>query len=175
MSESQIAYLALASVGGLGALLVIAGVVAKALMKRANDACTATTMGVVVEHRFAGDGRMCPVVQYSVDGTRYRTKKKFRGVKYVHVAGLPIPMRPEAYEDEKGWLHVKTGPVANMRDLAERLWPINSGMVVHYDPTNPRRNYVGRPLAARFEFTMSIVMGLAVMAIGVLVFFLMQL
>ena len=55
MTELQIAYLELAIVGSLGALLVIADIVARALAKRANDFCTAHTTGTVVNHRFAGE------------------------------------------------------------------------------------------------------------------------
>ena len=32
-----------------------------------------------------------------------------------------ISVKSEAYEDEKGWLHVKTGAIANLRELAEQL------------------------------------------------------
>ena len=132
MTELQIAYLELAIVGGIGALLVIAGIVARALAKRANDSCTARTTGTVVKHRFAGEGRLYPVVQYEVSGKNYQVRKQYNGVKFVRVTGLPVPMQPEVREDEKGWLHVKLGPMANVRDLAEQLWPIGSGMTVHY-------------------------------------------
>ncbi len=45
-------------------------------------------------------------------------------------------MKSEVYEDEKGWLHVKTGAIANLRQFAEQLWPINSKMTVYYNPNN---------------------------------------
>lgn len=171
----QIAYLELAIAGGLGALLVIAGIVARALAKRANDSCTACTAGTVVKHRYAGEGRLYPIVRYEVSGKSYQTQKKYNGVKFVQVTGLPVPMQPEAHEDEKGWLRVKLGPMANVRDLAERLWPIGSGMTVHYDPAKPQRSYVDRPVSSSFACTMFIVAGLATIAMGVLVFFLIQL
>ena len=47
-------------------------------------------------------------------------------------------MKSEVYEDEKGWLHVKTGAIANLRQFAEQLWPINSKMTVYYNPNNPK-------------------------------------
>ena len=175
MTELQIAYLELAIAGGIGALLVIAGIVARALAKRANDSCTARTTGTVVNHRFAGEGRLYPIVRYEVSGKSYQMRKKYNGVKFVQVAGLPVPMQPEAHEDEKGWLHVKLGPMANVRDLAEQLWPIGSGMTVYYDPAKPQRGYVDRPVSSSFACTMFIVGGLATIAMGVLVFFLVQL
>lgn len=174
MTELQIAYLELAIVGGLGALLVIAGIVARALAKRANDSCTARTTGTVVKHRLAGEGRLYPIVRYEVSGKSYQTRKKYNGVKLIQVTGLPVPMQPEAHEDEKGWLHVKLGPMANVRDLAEQLWPIGSGMTVYYDPAKPQRGYVDRPVSSSFACTMFIVAGLATIAIGMTVFFLIQ-
>ena len=50
-------------------------------------------------------------------------------------------MKSEVYEDEKGWLHVKTGAIANLRQFAEQLWPINSKMTVYYNPNNLKKFY----------------------------------
>ena len=175
MTELQIAYLELAIVGGLGALLVIAGIVARALAKRANDFCTARTTGTVVNHRFAGEERLYPVVQYEVSGKNYQVRKQYNGVKFVRVTGLPIPMQPEVREDEKGWLHVKLRPMANMRDLAEQLWPIGSGVTMHYDPAKPQRGYADRPVSSSFACTMFIVEELTTITMGMTVFFLIQL
>ena len=176
MTDPQIAQLSLAALGGVGAIIVIAGIVARILMRRANDSCTARTTGTIVRHRFNGEGVMYPIVQYAVDGKRYQTKKRFRGVKTSQVSGLSAPMRSEAYEDERGWLHVKSGPVASMGDLAEQLlWPLGSEVTVHYDPAKPQRSYVDRPLSSTFACTMCTIMGLAIIAMGALVFFLMQL
>lgn len=175
VTELQIAYLELAIVGGLGALLVIAGITARALTKRANDSCTASTAGTVVGHRYAGEGRLYPIVRYEVGGKSYQTKKKFNGVKLVQVTGLPITMQSEAHEDERGWLHVKLGPMVNVRELAEQLWPINSGATVYYDPAKPQRSYVDRPVSSSFACAMLAIAGLATIIVGVLVFFLIQL
>lgn len=175
MAELWIAYLELFVVGGLGVLLVVAGIAAQALAKKANDSCIARTEGVVVRHRYAGEGRLYPVVQYEVDGKIYQTRKKYKGVKLMQVTGLPVPMQPEACEDEKGWLHVRLGPMANMRDLAERLWPIGSSIAVYYNPAKPQRSYVDRPVSSSFAFAMLVVAGLATIAMGILVFFLIQL
>ena len=175
VTELQIAYLELASVGGLGVLLTVAGIAARILAKRASDSCTARTTGTVVKHRYAGEGRLYPIVQYEVGGKSYQARKKYNGVKLVQVAGLPIPMQPEAHEDEKGWLHVKLGPMANIGDLAEQLWPIGSVLPVHYNPVKPQCSYVDRPVSSNFVCTMFIITGLATIAMAVLVFFLIQL
>lgn len=54
-----------------------------------------------------------------------------------------VRQHSQIHEDEKGWLHVKTGAIANLRQLAEQLWPINSKMAVYYNPNNPKKCYVG--------------------------------
>lgn len=92
------------------------------------------------------------------------------------MSGLPVvSIRPEAYEDDKGWLHVKYGQVANLRALAEDLWPRGSSMMVYYDPANPKSSYVDRPVSATFACTLLVIMGIVTLALGVLVFFLIQL
>lgn len=175
MSELQIAWLELTIVGGLGAVLALSGVVMHIVMSKHNTSCTKQTEAIVVNHACNGQGRMCPVVEYYVDGICYQAKKKFRGVMTKRVSGVPTPISPEAYEDEKGWLHVKTGPVADYRQLAEGLWPLKSKMTVFYNPSNPKRCYVDRPISSSFTSIMFIAMGLAVISLGVLVFFLIRL
>ncbi len=41
----------------------------------------------------------------------------------IKISGPPLPIKSDAYEDEKCGLHVKTGPAANIRVLTEKLWP----------------------------------------------------
>jgi hypothetical protein len=170
MSELQIAWLELGTVGGLGVLLALAGILVNIIIKRKNHLCTDKTTGVVINYGFLGEGRMYPIVEYSVNGNVYRAKKKFRGIKTKQVSGLPIAMQSKAYEDEKGWLYVTIGPVANLRQLAEQLWPIDSEMTVYYHPQDPRKCYVERPLSGSFAATMFVIMGLAVLMISVLLF-----
>lgn len=89
---------------------------------------------------------MNPIVEYVVDGNRYTAKKKFRGILTKRISGLSVHVASGVYEDEKGWLHIKTGAIANLRELAEQLWPIGSKMTVYYNPDHPKRCYVDRPV-----------------------------
>lgn len=111
MITSQISLLALILVGGIGILLIGVSALMKAAARKKAKACTAVTMGTVIDHRFMGEGRMYPVLEYAVDGTQYRAKKQFRGIKTKSLSGLPIRTQATAYEDAKGWLHVQTGPI----------------------------------------------------------------
>lgn len=161
--------------GGLGVILALSGVIIHIVVKRQSKLCIKQTEGIVVQYGFPGKGRMYPIVEYFVDGTCYRTRKKFRGVKTKRISGSLIHVSSEAYEDEKGWLHVKIGPVANLRQLAEQLWPIDSKMAVYYNPGNPQKCYVDRPITGSFTATMFIFMGMIAIILSVLVFFLIQL
>lgn len=91
----------------------------------------------------------------------------------MQISGLPgIPMQSTAYEDEKGWLHVKTGPVVDTQNLAEQLWPVGSRMTVYYNPKKPKMNYVDRPITRGFIAVLYVIVGLVIVLIGLVVFFL---
>mgnify|MGYP001013722226 CR=1 FL=1 len=175
MSEMQIAWLELILVGGLGAVLSLSGIIINVVNQRQSRLCTKQTEGVVVSYRFPGNGRMYPIVEYNVDGTCYKTRRKFRGVMLKRISGLPVHVEQKAYEDEKGYLHVKLGPIANLRQLAEQLWPIGSKMAVYYNPNAPQKCYVDRPIHGSFVSTMFIIMGLITVLLGFVVFLLVQL
>ena len=175
MSELQIAWLELITVGGLGVILALSGVIINLIAKKQNKSCTKQTEGIVIQYGFPGDGRMHPIVEYVVNGTYYKAKKKFRGVKRIRISGFPINVQSNAYEDEKSWLHIKIGPIANLHQLAEQLWPIGSKMTVYYNPNNPKKCYVDRPISGSFISIMFVLIGMVTLLLSVLVFFLIQL
>ena len=111
MTQQQIAVLELALVTGLGAILFIAGILIKMFADRKNRRCTSETVGKVIRHSFMGDGRIAPIVEYEADGGKYTCRKGFNGVIKVHSTRFD---EPDAWEDEKGYLHVQTGIIANM-------------------------------------------------------------
>lgn len=174
MTEFQIALLELLLVGGIGLSIAIAGVFIKIIETKKNAECTMMTTGVVVKHRFAGDGRFYPVVEFQVNGETYTTKKKFNGIISVRQKGLPISTNNDAWEDDKGYLHVKTGAIANMRLLAEQLWPLNSQVNVFYSPRNPKKNYVERPTSNRVLTLVFTLCGTGLIVVAVLICFLIQ-
>ena len=175
MTEIQIAWLELMTVGGLGVILVLLGVTFNIIVKRQNQLCTKQTDGIVKQYGFPGNGRVYPIVEYFVNGTCYKTKKIFCGIKTTQISGVPVPVKSEVYEDEKGWLHVKTGSIANLRQLAEQLWPINSNMTDYYNPNTQKKCYVYRQNSKRFTSIIYIILGIVPILLSVLVFFLMQL
>ena len=81
MTEIQIAWLELMTVGGLGVILVLLGVTFNIIVKRQNQLCTKQTDGIVKQYGFPGNGRVYPIVEYFVNGTCYKTKKNFVELK----------------------------------------------------------------------------------------------
>lgn len=71
-------------------------------------------------------------------------------------------------------MHIKSGTIVNVRQMAEKLWPINSKMIVYYNPDNPKICFVDRPIYNSFASMTFIIMGVVVIVISIIVLFLMQ-
>ena len=170
VTQQQVALLELVLVSGLGAILFIAGMVISIFTDRRNKSCTSETVGEVVGHSFRGGGRMAPVAEFEVGGKPYTCQKRFNGVIAVRATNLD---EPKAWEGERGYLHVKTGVLANMRQVARELWPIGSKMAVHYDPRNPEVNYADRPVSNAALSIVFLCAGAGMVALGMLVYYLM--
>lgn len=127
MTTSQISLLALILVGGIGILLIGVSMLMKAVARRKAKGCTAATTGTVIDHRFMGEGRMYPVLEYTVDGTQY-----------------------------------------------QQLWPLGSQMTVHYNPGNPSKSYVERPIVGNFATLMFNIAGFLLIAMSILLYVLIQ-
>ena len=161
--------------GGIGLILIISGILMNMISNKHNKQCTKSVEGKVISYSFPGESRMYPIVEYVVDGVTYKTKKKYKGIKSIKASGIPLPVKSNAYEDEKGYLRIKSGAISNVRQIAEKLWPMNSKMIIYYNPDNPKISYVDRPIANSFASMMFIIMGTVVIVMSVIVFFLMQL
>ena len=171
MAQQQIAWLELTLVAGLGAILFLAGILVRLLTDRKNSRCTAKAVGKVIRHGFMGDGQMAPVVEYEVGGKAYTRTKKYDAVIKVRSTGIK---EPAAWEDEKGRLHVRTGILADLRQLAQTLWPLGSEMEVCYDPCDPGTAYVGAPNSNSFLCGVFLITGAGIAALGILLYFLIS-
>lgn len=161
--------------GGIGLILILSGMLMNMISKKHNKQCTKSVEGKVISYSFPGESRMYPIVEYVIDGIIYKTKKKYKGIKSIKASGIPLPVKSDAYEDEKGYLHIKSGAISNVRQMAEKLWPMNSKMIVYYNPDKPKICYVDRPIHNSFVSMMFIIMGSVVIVMSIIVFFLMQL
>lgn len=90
--------------GGIGLILIISGIIMNMISKRNNKQCTKSVEGKVISYGFLGESRMYPIVEYIIDDVTYKTKKKYKGIKSVKASGIPLPIKSNAYEDEKGYL-----------------------------------------------------------------------
>ena len=109
------------------------------------------------------------IFEYEAGGTKYTCKKRFAGIKKVHSTRLD---EPKAWEDEKGYLHVRKGIMSNMRQLAQALWPVGSEMEVYYDPDDPGTSCVGVPVSNEFLCRVFLIAGAGIVALGILLYFL---
>lgn len=167
MSNIEIAWLELFSVGGVGLLLIIFAILARVKANRDKKLCINQTKGIVMRYGYTENG-VYPILEYYVDGVRYKTKKKFNSIRTIQATGIS---QPDIYEDEKGNLHIKVGMCVGWDKLASMLWPINSTMTVYYNPKKPKHCYVDRPISNSFVVTMFIIMGIGIIILSILVFF----
>ncbi|WP_124057930.1 hypothetical protein [Vaginisenegalia massiliensis] len=157
----------------LGIICILAGVLIRKITDKKNRSCSKQAIGHVVKYDFPGDVKMYPVVEFEAEGQTFLTKKKFNSVKSLSI-GFPLSIESKAYEDAKGNLCVKTGPIANLRNLSEKLWPLGKEMIVYYNPQNPTINYVERPLTNKFLTAAFNIAGMSIIFLTVVLYFIIS-
>ena len=125
-----------------GMIMMIIGFIMRRMAANRRRLCTAFTTGWVIDYKFPGEQQMYPVVEFAVNNVTYTAKKRFKATISSFSSFRKEPA--DAWEDERGYLHVKTGRFCNLRELAEGLWPLGRPMNVYYNPENPNMNYVDR-------------------------------
>lgn len=161
-------------VGGLGLLFCALGVLFILLQNSKKKKCKQCIEGTVVKYSFPGDGRVAPVVEYSVDGKQYRAKRKFRGYITVQNPSKQYDMN-EAHVTDKDYLYLPQKPIFPLKKIAENLWPVGSSMPVYYKKSNPKCAYVEKiPQGVPSVSWIFIFSGLGLMILSVLVAWLMS-
>lgn len=171
MSNSIIAILELGIIGGLGIIFLVIALFIKTSSKNKISQCNKLTEGIIVKHKYPGDSRVIPIVEYTVDGKVYRTEKKYNGFKKVR---YPLPMKSDFWEDENGYLCVKIGLAVNIRKIANNVWPIGSTVKVFYSPSNPKINYVDRPINNGLLINIFLISGVALTVLGFVLFLIIK-
>ena len=87
--------------GGIGLILIISGILMNMISNKHNKQCTKSVEGKVISYSFPGESHMYPIAEYAVDGVTYKTKKKYKGIKSIKASGIPLPVKSNAFEDEK--------------------------------------------------------------------------
>ncbi len=149
--------------------MIISGILFKLHLKRKIRSCTGQTQGKVIKYKYLNERVISPMVEYSVNGETFVSRKKFQGIKSSSITGLPNAVEPDMYEDEEGYLHIKSGSFLPAKALAEKLWPIGSTLDVHYNPDQPKMNYVGKPITKHLYIPVSIIIGITGIALAIVI------
>ena len=168
MTPQESALLVLSIEGGTGIILIIIGILLRKKAEQRNASCTEMVRGKVTRYCFTNEDEMFPVIAFTVNGQTYETRKEFEGFS---VVSSPWIKNGEAYEDEKGVLHLKEGNVTETGRLAEELWPLGSEMNVYFNPGNPEINYVERPVRKNFVSVLLIAIGAGLIVMGIVMYF----
>ena len=171
MTQHQTALLALMIMSGIGFVLFTTGILVSVFTNRKYKKCTATVMGKVIGYSFRGGGRASPLIEFCIGRKRYVCRKKYAGIIKAYDTRRG---KPDAWEDEKGYLHINTGISVNMRELAETLWPTGSDEIVRYDPDNPDNNYTGIFVNNSILRNIFLISGTGTAALGMLMYFLIS-
>lgn len=167
MLNSIAAILAMGIIGGLGLVFLVISILIRMNDKSRIARCREMVEGKVVKHIFLGDGGVKPVVEYIVNGKKYHTTKKYTG--FIKIS-YTLTAQPDIWENEKGYLCVKTGPIVNYRRMANEMWPIGSMARVFYSADNPKISYVDRPIHNDFLVKIFMLSGIFLICLGCVMF-----
>lgn len=171
MGNMQIALLELLSAGGLGAALIITGVVLQYSKKTNSEKCTHLTTGHIVKHILNSNGNIKPVVEYQVNGKIYTVVRRFRGIiTRTNVSLNNLYVTKGAYVTDKDYLYVPIGTITNMKQMAQDLWPIGSEMTVYYNPSFPEQAYAEKkPFGTSLLVILFYILGIVILLISVII------
>jgi len=147
MTALEISCICIMGVGLLTALVSVPFFTrARALKKN----CTATTTGKVIKYKIGGgdNGRsVAPVVEYFVNGKKYKAYRHYRGVVAVKKITPKISelfgQNDSFYISGNDKFHFNAiGAYHNYRAIGERVWPKGSELPVVYNPEKPKQGFV---------------------------------
>ena len=177
MSDGQVILLEISLVGGVGLLLILAGIFIRIFEKKKSGKCSASVVGHVVDYKYNGNGRVFPVVSYVIQGNSYTVIRRFRGIiTKTKITPTKFYQDRGAYVNSNDYLVVPMSAITNFRKMAEELWPIGSEMVVYYNSDSPKCAYAEKlPSAMPLVSIMFIGMGIFTILLSFFVAFLITL
>ena len=119
--------------------------------------CTERTEGVIIRYSYAlYNGISLPVVEYTVDGNRY----KVLGPKFLYAISNTIStplgsivsdVKMDNFEDGEipqvlRFKIYRNSFISLTKSPLEEYFPVGSKVAVYYDPKKPKYSYVERPL-----------------------------
>ena len=119
--------------------------------------CTQKTEGVIIRYSYAlYNGISLPVVEYTVDGNRYKVLgPKFRSA-ISNTISTPLgsivsDVKMDNFEDGEipqvlRYKIYRNSFISLTKSPLEEHFPVGSKVAVYYDPKKPKHSYVERPL-----------------------------
>ena len=119
--------------------------------------CTQKTEGVIIRYSYAlYNGISLPVVEYTVDGNRYKVVgPKFRSA-ISNTISTPLgsivsDVKMDNFEDGEipqvlRYKIYRNSFISLTKSPLEEYFPVGSKVAVYYDPKKPKYSYVERPL-----------------------------
>lgn len=155
-------------VGGVGLLIALISIpfFVKAINAKKN--CVAHATGTVIKYKYGGgsNGRsVAPVVEFEVEGEKYKAYRHYRGVisKSVHnlnpneilgqADNIMITDKDKFYANISGIYH-------NYERLAKITWPLGSSLPVVYNPKKPKQAFVEKVVV------LSDIVGIVLLSVG---------
>lgn len=138
------------SVIGAGIIFMIISIPFFMNNKKLKKNCTATTTGKVIKYRFSGKSgahSIAPVVEFVVDGKKYKAYRHYKAVSSVSRSAVGIDeitgKKDAFYISDNDVFHINTvGSFHNYKKLGEEKWPIGSELNVVYNPNKPKQAFV---------------------------------
>ena len=147
--------------------------------------CTERTEGVIIRYSYAlYNGISLPVVEYTVDGNRYKVVgPKFRSA-ISNTISTPLgsivsDVKMDNFEDGEipqvlRYKIYRNSFISLTKSPLEEYFPVGSKVAVYYDPKKPKYSYVERPLIpGRYAWLAKCFIYLNVFIMVALAFFIM--
>lgn len=151
------------TIGGLGLLLIVLGLVMGQRRAGMLRRITARTTGTVSGYDFRGDGRAHPQVDFVVGSQVFLSELQYRSV--VRVSGTLIKGSRLTGDPLAKTLRLRQNSLVAKSPIPE-IFPIGSALEVHYNPDDPRENYAVRDHGSLFA-PILIWGGLGTLVVGV--------
>ena len=164
MSVGQIMLLAM---GIPGFVLLLLGIIFYFKGKSLEKNCISLANGRITRYTlWNSNGVRFPIVEYYVDGIKYKSRLKYKAIITTMKSGLNnIEVKDDISNQT---LRVKRSPIVYSVNIFEEKYPIGSEIPVYYNPKNPKKSYVlrypGTVLPLVFNLT-----GLGIMLIAVII------
>lgn len=175
VEKERIGVLCMILLGGIGVIFILLGIILSFRQKKKIKKCTSSVQGTVAEHRFPGEGKMFPVIKYQVDG--YTVHRRYRGyITKKRVSPKAIYKDKGAYVTEKDYLYVPMSAITNRRAMAQELWPLESQMLIYYNPLCPKQAYAEKiPTKPPAETGIFLCTGIGILVLSAIAVFLIRL